>query len=367
MTAKPYFPGEDRRLASLLDAYLGWLAEDSASVPGLRALMLGGGYGRGEGGVFTAAPGVGSELFNDLEFYLFAESSPRALMNRWVHEGEQRVGLEIEIKAMAPSRFAQARPSMFFYDLLNGHVHVAGDASWVASLPADLSRAEAIPPDEAGRLLVNRGMSLLRCLRWARGELPLPDGFCARITGKLKLALADAALCSEGRYHWSCRERNKRLSAVAEAPPDWDRMVAWHGEGVEFKLHPHRRDGEPGDQWTALDDLRRTWLSTFLWVESRRLGENFRTAEDYGNFRGKLFPAEKPWSNMLRRMRDLRRPQRTPFALGDHPRAAIWRSLALLLDGGSGAAAGAGRLLGVPDKTGLELEEHCRACWQHYP
>jgi hypothetical protein len=230
-----------------------------------------------------------------------------------------------------------------------------------------LSDAESIPPEEAGRLLVNRGMSLLRCLRWARGELSLPEGFCARITGKLKLALADAALCAQGRYHWSCRERNNRLSSMMEVPPDWDRCAAWHGEGVEFKLHPHRRDGEPGERVAVLEDLRRTWLSTFLWVESRRLGEAFGTAEDYARFRGKLFPAETPWSNVLRRVRDLRRPERTPFTLGDHPRAAIWRSLTLLLDGGAGANAEAGRLLGVPGKTGRELEERCRACWQHYP
>lgn len=367
MSARRYFPGENQRLQDLLDSYLGWLGGEARRVRGLRALLLGGGYGRGEGGVFTDPGGAGDALFNDIEFYLFADDVPRGLVSGWVHEGEARLGIEVEVKTMSPAAFARARPSMFYYDLLARHIVVAGDESWPASLRGELSDPALLPVDEASRLLVNRGVSLLRCLRWARGGEELPEGFCARIAGKLKLALGDSVLCAQGLYHWSCRERDRRLPSVSAAPADWDRLIEWHADGVEFKLHPHRRDGTREEQLPVLEELRRAWLGTFLWIESRRLGAGFESAADYAGFRGRLFPEESRSGNFLRRIRDLRRPERLPFGTADHPRAAIWKSLALLLAGGPGAEEGAVRLLGAGAVRGRELEERCRACWKHYP
>lgn len=367
MSAHSYFPGENPRLQEILDSYLTWLAAEAGAIPGLRALLLGGGYGRGEGGVFKPPAGGDDTLFNDIEFYLFADAVPRGLVSRWVHEGEARLGIEVEFKAMTPGAFARSRPSMFYYDLLARHVLVAGDASWAASLRGDLSDPALLPADQASRLLVNRGVSLLRCLRWARGQEALPDGFPARIAGKLKLALADAVLCAQGLYHWSCRERNRRLSSVTAIPPDWEVLQAWHAEGVEFKLHPHRVDGVPEEKSRELEELRRVWLGTFLWIESRRLATPFRSAGDYAGFTDRLFPEEGRTGNLMRQIRDLRRPVRLPFDTSDHPRAAIWRSLVLLFEGGPAGEQAAARLVGGPDLRGRELEERCRACWRQYP
>ena len=367
MPSRKFFPGEEPALQDALSSYLDWLGGEARKADGFRALLLAGGYGRGEGGVFREGEGSPPKLYNDLEFYLFGSGVPRASLERWAHEGESRLGIEIEIKVMPPDAFARARPSMFYYDLVSRHVLVAGDKAWVESLPAELSRAESIPAEEASRLLVNRGMSLLRCARWAAGETDLPTGFCDRIAAKLKLALADAALCALGRYHWSCRERDARLAELPDAPPNWEKLRAWHAEAVEFKLHP-RHGGAPLSAWREpLDELRRAWLSTFLWVESRRLGETFGSASNYAAFRGRLFPGELAWGNLLRQARDLRRSSRVPFRGGDHPRSAIWKSLALLMDGSPSCADAAARLLGTPGLRGRELEERCRDCWKHYP
>lgn len=354
-------------MAERLDAYLDWLAAEAKGVAGFRTLLLGGGYGRGEGGIYQPSPQAKPELYNDLEFYFFGGAVGRDVLERWAHEGEERLAIEIEFKAMSPRALERARPSMFYYDLLNRHILVAGEGGWLESLPADLSRAESIPPDEAGRLLVNRGMSLLRCMRWADGQMDLPEGFCDRITAKLKLALADAVLCSLGRYHWSCRERNARLSSLADVPPDWDRLAAWHGEGLAFKLHPNHKAAAREDWRRPLDDLRRAWLATFLWTESRRLGRKFGDAHDYDKFGGRLFPDEPALSNVLRQLRDVRRSSRLPFCGGDHPRSAIWRALALLMERGGAGEAAAARRLGMPGLAGQALEEHCRNCWRHYP
>ena len=367
MTGRKYFPEEQPALEADLDSYLKWLGEEVGGLPGFKALLLGGGYGRGEGGIWTG--GGAASLYNDLEFYLFAENASASLLKKWIHEGERRLHIEIEIKVIPPAAFERARPSMFYYDLLSACIVVAGDVAWISSLPAALRSSAAIPPLEAARLLVNRGMSLLRCLRWADGGMELPAGFCDRITSKLKLALADAVLCSLGRYHWSCRERNRLLADVTDFPPGGELLLKWHAEGVAFKFHPHHRDQAPADWRQALGELRAAWLRTFLWVESRRLGSGFASARDYANFPGRIFPEEPPASNLLRQARDLARGGRVAWTGTDHPRSAVWKSLALLLDPDrtEGSVESAARLLRSPGLSPAEVEERCREAWKNYP
>ncbi len=367
MTGRKYFPEELPALAADLDSYLKWLGDEVGGLPGFKALLLGGGYGRGEGGIWM---GEGTaRLYNDLEFYLFAENVGGGLLKKWIHEGERRLHIEIEIKVLPAAAFERARPSMFYYDLLSACIVVAGDEAWVRSLPPLLRSSAAVPPLEAARLLVNRGMSLLRCLRWADGGMELPAGFCDRITSKLKLALADAVLCSLGRYHWSCRERNRLLADVADFPPDWEKLMNWHAEGVAFKFHPHHSGQAAADWREPLGELRAAWLRTFLWVESRRLGNGFTSARDYAKFSGRIFPEESSASNLLRQARDLARGGRVAWTGTDHPRSAVWKSLALLLDPDrtESSIEAAARLLRSPGGSAAEVEERCREAWKNYP
>jgi hypothetical protein len=366
------FPGMEARgagegaLAALrgrVDAYLAWLEKEASAVAGLRGLLLGGGYGRGEGGVWWPEAEAEPQLYNDMEFYVFAPKVEAAVIGKWIHEGETRFGIEMEFKVMSPEAFARAEPSMFYYDLLAGHVRVAGEASWVDALPERLREARAIPPEEASRLLVNRGMSLLRCLRWSRGEGELSADFCDRITAKLKLALGDAVLCVNGLYNVSCRERQRRLVDAERVPSDWETVRAGHAEGVAFKFRPLVSGCAREDWREPLERLRALWLSTFLWVEGQRLGSVFADAAAYREFRGCLFPGEPRWKNTLRHLRDLRRSPRLPFRVGAHPRAGVWKALACLMAGDEVNAAAELRT----GAGGSALEEHCGDVWRRYP
>lgn len=365
-----FFDGDFPELRQRLEAYLDRLGREATDTAGFRALLLAGGYGRGEGGVFFPSGGAEPRLYNDLEFYLFSEKVGSAPISSWVHLGETTLGIEIEFKTLAPAAMEQAEPSMFYYDLLSRNVFVAGKESWLESLPARLRSASEIPAVEASRLLVNRGMSLLCCRRWASGELDLPSDFCARIIAKLKLALADAVLCLQGRYHWSCRERNRRLAMPSEAdtPPDWKQLVEWHLEGVAFKLRPEIPD-LPASAWQEpLENIINVWLHTFLWIEGRRLESEFRSASGYINFSGKIFPHEPPLKNLLRQLRDRRRFPHLPWSGLDHPRAQIWKALVALLCGDASAIGSAAGLLGRSGgKSAVQLEERLRDFWKSYP
>jgi hypothetical protein len=299
-------------------------------------LLLAGGYGRGEGGIYEA--GGKRSLYNDLEFYLVLKAGAGwEAAGRWCreesHAGEDETGIEVEFKILGLDALRKAEPSMFYYDLLAAHRLVFGDAALVAGLPERLRDGAKIPAHEAARLLFNRGSGLFysRFLMEEdgnKGDLT----FVERNHAKARLAFADAVLALNGRYVWSCRARHERLAGGLEhRPGNFEQLVAWHRSAVEFKFHP-RHEGVPIE---VLIERQRTlaaaWSELFLWLESIRLRREFRSAEDYASHNGRLFPEFPIARNLALHARDRFRRGKGPGRWLDYPRAPLQRALALLL------------------------------------
>jgi hypothetical protein len=348
MTPAAYFPGEEPALQALLDGFLADLAARLRAqpfAPQVRVLLLAGGYGRGEGGVFVEKPGASAQLYNDLEFYLIVEAAADLpAIEQWCtaesHRGDEALGIEVEFKVLRESAFLAAEPNMFYYDLLAAHRVVHGPADFAAQTRPELRDPAKIPLTEVTRLLFNRGTGLFYS-RFAleTGSERVTNGFVERNHAKVRLALADAVLAAQGRYHFSCRERHRRLPEVdrAKLPPDWEQIAAWHAEGIEFKLHPRHRHPSREALDTLQAELVAVWLRTFLWAEGLRLGRSF-TPENYGHG-GRLFPETSIPKNLALHLRDrLKRGGALP-AWTDYPRAALQRALVSTLAGNPTAAA----------------------------
>ncbi len=304
----------------------------------LEAVLLGGGYGRGEGGVLRGP--AGDRPYNDLEFYVAIEGNRHFSDLRYRRRldvlGEiltHLADVEIEFKITSTAELAAQPVSMFTYDLIVGH------RLWSHTpLPLRCDRhraAESIPSEEATRLLMNRCSGLLL----ARAELahtpftPAAADFVRRNLAKVQLACGDAVLTARGYYHWSCRERHHRLEqlAVSEPSPWLDAVLRHHAVGVEFKLHP--TTGELSHE--ALVALhcevsalaQRSWLD----LEARRLGRAFPSArayaEDPGNF-GADTPRLRNFVLNFRANGYRLRAHPSPWR---HPRQRVFRALALLL------------------------------------
>ena len=311
-SAGGYFPGDHPVLRDALDGYLRSLGErlgGQAFSGEVAALLLAGGYGRGEGGVFfkegTAC------LYNDLEFYLVLNSSSVAGEARgWCaeesHRGEEETGIEVEFKILSFAALRSAEPSMFYYDLLSANICVFGDASLAERLPPALRDGGLLPGHEATRLLFNRGTGLLfsrQALEEDSGRVR--DGFVERNHAKARLAMADAVLALNGRYHFSCIRRAERLlESLPDVPPNWRQLVAWHGEAVEFKFHPQHEHPSRSALLGRQEELVAAWNEVFLWLESRRLGGDFSDAAAYAVYGGRLFPGSNPARNILLHLRD---------------------------------------------------------------
>ena len=361
-----YFEGNHPELERRLEAHFARV-RDSFKKHGWRgSLVLGGGYGRGEGGVMPGPDGVG--FSNDLDYFLFDDAPAEPRLVAWCREVERAesatLGIDVEIKPLRADSIGDPSRSMMFADLVAGHVVVAGDAGFLARLGEDLDFSR-IEPEETTRLLWNRGsgMFFASCRMGTEGEM----AFVIRNHAKLKLALGDAWLCLHGRYTSKCRERAERL-ATEDLPADLPTLRQWHAEGVAFKFSPFAA----GPTWAELAEESRllvaAWGVLWLTVECQRLDHQFAGFAEY-LASPRLLQSPPFARNLLLALRD--RLKRGAFLrpLGDYPRASLMRALPCLLGLTPGGIAEAGRFLPTPAGDASQVrawEAVYKSWWAHY-
>src|SRR4029079_11850136 len=165
--------------------------------------------------------------YNDLEFYVFTRG-PRLLNERRfgprLRELGERLtpaaGMHVEFNVDTLARLREGPVTMFSYDLVSGHRAIWSDAH-ASSSPALAAcerhlDAQNIPLSEATRLLFNRcsGLLFARALLDAGRLTREESDFVGRNRAKAQLALGDVVLAAAGEYHWSCRERQRRLEQL---------------------------------------------------------------------------------------------------------------------------------------------------------
>jgi hypothetical protein len=301
----------------------------------LEAIVLGGGYGRGEGGVLRTANGEAA--YNDLEFYLFVggplllrERQLKGKISELCHRWSEKSGVEFEAKLLTFDKIQKASVSMFYYDLLVGHRWLFGSAGEFRN--CDHHRAaHRIPLDEATRLLMNRSSGLLfsKALLEKSDFTSTDADFVRRNVSKAQLALGDVVLTAFGRYHSSCRERHRRLEKLdADAAASWlPALIAHHEKGVAFKLRPYKTTELVDPLRADHEAITNLAGEVFLWLEERRLNAQFATHRDYAFSSREKHPDRRRLRNVLINLRAFGPRQ----ARARYPRERLLDALALLL------------------------------------
>jgi len=324
-----FFNGTFPSLLELLDQHVARARKQFDCKPALPidALILGGGYGRGEGGVYLAAQEP--RLFNDLDYFLFTPEpeNPKLLdaVRTFERVESEALGIDVEVTCLRPNNLVGAEKSMMFHDLVMGHLVLVGPDEYLASWKAQMDPV-AIEAIEATRLLWNRGSGLF--FARSRLEEPAARDFIYRQHMKLALALGDALLCLSGEHSAFCETRKQRF-ANFESPLVTNEIRALHASGVDFKQRPHE---PPADLDLAAQNarLRELWSQVFLHVEQTRLGISFASLADYAKTSQRLFPAEAVWRCLALALRDRLKRGGLLKPITDYPRGALMRALALL-------------------------------------
>ena len=201
------------------------------ALPGFAGLVLGGGYGRGEGGA-TAA----HRLYNDLDLFVFLDA-PEVAFPSFAQRlapvaaaFTARLGVDVDFTLRTASRLRRDGRRLMVQELLRGHVALdPADfdlAAWSGVRPC---AAADLPAGEAARLVMNRGMGLEFARRRLAANGGRADAFVLRNLNKAVLGAGDARLIAEGRYAWRLDAREAALgddAAYARAcafkrrPPD---------------------------------------------------------------------------------------------------------------------------------------------------
>jgi hypothetical protein len=327
-----------------LDAVIKRLSADIAAAlgDGLEALVLGGGYGRGEGGVVVRD---GQEHpYNDLDLLLVVKrhgvplEAAHPVTERYAHE----LGIEVDLsRPVTVADIEQWPPWLMWHEFVQGHTVLCGPQD---ILTGHVPKRVLDPPPgvEALRLLLNRGAGLLWARRVAAGIDPLIDpDFIRRNAYKCAMALGDALTVVYCRHVTAYDGRDLRIAALVREfglSFSFD-LTALYAEALRFRFRPDQAPAEPWDD-VRLQSLARHWAEVLLHVEGLRTGRAWASVMDYGAWSG----IREPEMNSCRaRIKNLARNLSAGGLSPLHPREALYRSLPGLLLADAGAPGWAAR------------------------
>jgi len=304
----------------------------------LEALVLGGGYGRGQGGVLKTSSG--EQPYNDLEFYVFIRGNVHVSERKYrgpLHDLGEKLspdaGLHVEFKVYSVDKLVGAPVTMFTYDLVAGHKLIFGEESIFKDCPQHLAAAQ-IPQYEATRLLFNRCSGLLLAKNFLRDSELSADAqdFIGRNIAKAQLAFGDAVLTVNGRYHGSVLDRHERLKILPTSlAPSLSEILKHHADGMEFKLHPRKTAAAKAELAKLHGEVSTLGMRVWLWFESKRLAETFTDARLYAFAPASKCPESIAWRNALLNFRTFGAGACFGSQGRRYPRERLMRALALML------------------------------------
>lgn len=298
--AEKYTSVSSSEVAAAIDAARAGIASDVAALrlPNLAAVVLGGGYGRGEGGVRHAPDG--DKLYNDLDLFVFTDGAGRRgrariadalkpVSEKW----EKLLGVAVDFSpAKNLTSLRSVARTLMYQELVRGWKPVWGDAApgrWIPEYPP-----EALPFSEAARLLLNRGMGLLFAGERLAGKSEDAD-FIVRNMHKAALGAGDALLLAGKAYRWRGAERLEALREYAERTALAPDFVASYERAWRYKLEPD--PVLPEEPWAAWQTNRAFLLEAF-----RRVA-GVDTLDAVASGLHRRAARERSWKNPLRRLR----------------------------------------------------------------
>jgi hypothetical protein len=241
----------------------------------VRALVLLGGYGRGEGGVLVE--GGRERPHNNLDLLLAArglDAGTRAELKLKLDEALEQVAREaqvgIDLSVHDDTALARDECRVIWYDARHGHKTLLGDVSFLPGLRQ--FSVERIPATDALDLLVNRGtLLLINELLVARDPAsPATRRNVVKHAAKAVIGYGDALLFFLGAYHWSYAERQRRMAARGDVDAGFRRL---YDDAMEFRFRPDYAGFAPQDLAAWGVALRAALEPVHLRVERLRLGD----------------------------------------------------------------------------------------------
>lgn len=250
----------------------------------LRALLLVGGYARGEGSVIGGPGGAGAYNDYDLVAVVRGSGFRRSMLSGLAHTLTGKLGVEVELSALHERSLERLPRTLFWLDVsLGGFEILAGDKGIQGALRG--LRPRDIPLEECGRLLANRAVGL------ALSNLESVD--CdhrkARHAHKAVLACGDSLLLAADWYRPTLAGRLEVVRSLSEAPAVGSWFTAAYAEAVAFRRQPDAWQPPGGDLNAWYEDTCRQVGVRHLRFEVWRVGMP-AIPREVASWRGRVYP-----------------------------------------------------------------------------
>jgi hypothetical protein len=299
----------------------------------LVSLLLGGGYGRGEGAVFIQPDGQ-ERLYNDLDLFIIVNSR-RTIKNKLTDISgryAQKLGIHTDFSKPLLYKELQKLPRhLMWHDLWHGHYTLYGPEN-ILSTVSPPAINENPPEIEALKLLLNRGTGLLMTQRIRRNKLAEPDfDFIRRNVFKCILGIGDSVLINHRLYDSRILKRQKNMDILAQQklkPAEFSALYDLYQKAVIFKFEPHKIP-ENAITDKLLQQVTELWIKILLYTEQHRTKRKWKTIKDYCNDH---FIREKMLhDNGLNLLKNIIHNLRSGCISRLYPREKLYRSLPELL------------------------------------
>jgi hypothetical protein len=347
----------------------------------ISALVLAGGYGRGEGGY--RRDGFSTVPYNDYDYFLVVQGvTPAGLKDLRValHALAERLSrefdLEVDFAVLESERLARLPACLMYSELKWRHRVLLGN-------PQALDAIQSPPPGELplaefSRMMLNRGALLLMNARTLAEGAGVRARSCERFLryfSKGLLAAGDARLAAVGRYHPSVAERGRRLREIDWVGGGRERFLDLYEQATRIKLGGDvGRVLEPGEPLRLQRLAVHEWLDAYRVLETARLGCAPDSWQAYaapsvskGQGKGRWWSPVHHVALALASQAG-RRATLNPRRVFQHPRERLMAALPLLLEPGT---PGQNRLAAEALGAGVDaawpgLAEIFLADWRRY-
>lgn len=242
------------------------------------AVILGGGYGRGEGAVVMRD---GQEsAYNDFDLFVVTRTAMDIppCVHTLTGEYEKLLGIEVDIgKSLVEAELCKLPHTLMWQDLLDGHKVLWGDSRILSNNMRSYVQ-EPLPKTEALRLLLNRGSGLLQAIREASDPTGnVDEDFVRRNYQKCAIALGDAFLIASGRYRPPLSYRRSQMKGLDQLPSP---MIAdLYQRAADFKVSPDASHPVPTNE--DLVQMAQLWVAVLFCIEHKRLNRMWNTVHAY--------------------------------------------------------------------------------------
>ncbi|MEF3695252.1 MAG: hypothetical protein V3576_07890 [Candidatus Cloacimonadota bacterium] len=339
----------------------------------VKALVLGGGYGRGEGGVLHKDGK--EELYNDLDIFVFTRKldlvgklNLQKQIRTLHHTLSERHHLDIDFSTPKDiSKLSHEPFSLMMYDLSCGYKVIWGKLDLKLYLPP--WKASDMPREEAVKLLLNRAMGLFFSREKLKQEHPDTD-YINRNIHKAWQALGEAILISERVYNSSTPKKISRLQVMG-----LDQYTAFSGfrdrfeESMQFKLSPEPERYSLPELKDRLDEIIPVFQGVYYRIWAVLSGMSIKGQRSYKEavcaYHRENTGTAALAKNLLLNLRD-RSWQPGNLSLA-YPRQRLYLALPWLLFGSSEPSPELCQILGVPQgQTRETLQDRFVKLWQRY-